>query len=48
MDSNKTLEDKDRWEVGNDAMCYFKQILEAEPYKTTSVQLLISHLTYPN
>ena len=32
------------WEKANDVMCCFEQILEAAPYKTAAVQLLISYL----
>ena len=39
---------KVRWELHNNAMCRFEQILEAAPRKTSAVRSTTSHLTnYP-
>ena len=43
IDANKTHGEKARWEIYKNAVCYFEQILEATPQKTT-VQILTSHL----
>ena len=34
MDFDETLGEKVRWKLHKDAICYFKQILEAAPDKT--------------
>ena len=44
MDANKTRE-KARWELQKNAMCCFKQILEATLDKTEAVWPLTSYLT---
>ena len=36
---------KVRWKLHKNTVCYFEQILEAAPYKTSAVQPLTSHLT---
>ena len=35
--TNETIREKAWWELHKDAACYFKQILEAAPYKTAAV-----------
>ena len=41
----KRQEKKAGWERHKNAVCCFKQILEAAPYKTADVQPINSHLT---
>ena len=44
MDAYKMLEEKTRWELPKNVMCYFEQFQEATPYKTAVVWPLSSHL----
>ena len=44
LDSKKMIKEKARWVLNKDTECYFKQILEAAPFKTVPVWPLISHL----
>ena len=45
LDSNKTLKEKDRWELCKNNARYFKKILRAASYKTAVVRPHNSHLT---
>ena len=40
MDTNKILREKARWMLSKNSTCYFEQILEATPHKTTAVRPL--------
>ena len=44
LDANETHQKETRREVHKNAMCFFKQNLEAVPHKTTSLQSLTSHI----
>ena len=45
MDLNKTLEERARWELYKDAVCWFEQILEGALYKTAAIWSQTSHHT---
>ena len=45
LNFSETYGEKTSWKLQKDAVCCFEQILEAAPYRTTTVRPLTFHLT---